>query len=70
MTGFVLPPLFSIRLKQKALKHASCRDIGFLLLGVVTTVITSAITFRSLVDYSTVMATEDDQSITAGYHNL
>ena len=57
MTGFVYPPLFSLSLKtlrcDMQQKHY-LGDAGLLLLGLMTTGITSVMTFRDLVNYSTI----------------
>ena len=67
MTGFVLPPLFSIRLK-KANQLKCSFDVCLLLVGLVTTAITSTMTFHNLLDYSTIEVPK--QTITAGDHML
>ena len=67
MTGFVLPPLFSIQLKKA--RQQECRsDFCLLLVGIITTAITSAMTFRNLVDYSAIKVHK--QTVTAGDHML
>lgn len=58
MTGFVLPPLFCIQLSTREknifkggleLDSATLCDLVVLVIGVVTTVVTSIMTFRELV---------------------
>mmetsp|Transcript_37966 Transcript_37966/g.66558 ORF Transcript_37966/g.66558 Transcript_37966/m.66558 type:complete len:468 (-) Transcript_37966:117-1520(-) len=49
LLGFVLPPLFCIQLSnQKGIDSGLLCDAGVLVLGVITTVITSSLTFREL----------------------
>ncbi|KAL7488907.1 hypothetical protein ACHAW6_014500 [Cyclotella cf. meneghiniana] len=50
MTGFVLPPIFCLRLTNSA--HPGVFDVGLLLVGLITTAVTSAMTFHDLMTYS------------------
>lgn len=49
MTGFVLPPLFCLQL-TRARHRDFLRDAGLLLLGVIATTVSSAVTFRALLN--------------------
>ena len=51
MTGFVLPPLFCLRLTNGT-NPGFLRDVGLLLVGLIATAVTSAMTFNDLMAYT------------------
>lgn len=48
MAGFVLPPLFCLQLSSKSKSQERLGDVALLVLGTMTTIITSAMTFSDL----------------------
>jgi hypothetical protein len=67
MSGFVLPPLFSLKLSMGTERRSHFeRDVGLLILGGVTTIITSAMTFHDLSSHNAIQV--PGQTITAGDH--